>query len=50
MKVVTLASSSKGNCILVFNDTTKILIDIGISISELETKLKGNMPNLGGLM
>ena len=39
MKVVTLASSSKGNCILVFNDTTKILIDIGISLSELETKL-----------
>ena len=39
MKVVTLASSSKGNCILVFNDETKILIDIGISISELETKL-----------
>ena len=39
MKVVTLASSSKGNCILVFNDVTKILIDVGISISELETKL-----------
>ena len=39
MKIVTLASSSKGNCILVYNETTKILVDIGISLSELETKL-----------
>lgn len=39
MKIVTLASSSKGNCILVYNEDTKILVDIGISISELETKL-----------
>lgn len=39
MKVVTLASSSKGNCILVYNDQTKILVDIGIAISELEEKL-----------
>lgn len=39
MKIVTLASSSKGNCILIFNQDTKILIDIGISLSELESKL-----------
>lgn len=39
MKVVTLASSSKGNCILVYNDDTKILIDIGIALSDLEIKL-----------
>ena len=39
MKVCTLASSSKGNCVLVFNEDTKILIDIGITLSELETKL-----------
>ena len=39
MKIVTLASSSKGNCILVYNDDTKILVDIGISLSDLEIKL-----------
>ena len=39
MKIVTLASSSKGNCILVYNDDTKILVDIGITLSELEEKL-----------
>lgn len=39
MKVCTLASSSKGNCVLVYNDSTKILIDIGITLVELEEKL-----------
>ena len=39
MKVCTLASSSKGNCVLIYNETTKILIDIGITIGELEAKL-----------
>lgn len=39
MKVCTIASSSKGNCVLVYNETTKILIDIGITLSELEEKL-----------
>jgi len=47
MKACTLASSSKGNCVLVFNEDTKILIDIGITLSELETKLNilGINPN-----
>ncbi len=40
MKVVTLASSSKGNCILVFNENTKILIDAGIKLAEINAKLK----------
>ena len=40
MRVVTLASSSKGNCTLVWTESTKILIDIGITCSECEMKLK----------
>ena len=39
MRVVTLASSSKGNCILVYTKDTKILVDIGIRLEELEHKL-----------
>ena len=40
MRVVTLASSSKGNSVLVWTDSTKILIDLGITCSEVELKLK----------
>ena len=40
MRVVTLASSSKGNCTLVWTDSTKILIDLGITCSECEIKLQ----------
>lgn len=39
MRVCTLASSSKGNCTLVFTGKTKILIDVGITLEDLETKL-----------
>lgn len=39
MRVCTLASSSKGNCTIVYTDKTKILIDIGITLDDLETKL-----------
>lgn len=40
MKVCTLASSSKGNCILVFTENTKILIDLGVTVSYVEEKLQ----------
>lgn len=39
MKVVTLASSSKGNCVLVIGENTNLLIDAGINISNLISKL-----------
>lgn len=39
MRVVTLASSSKGNCVLIYTDTTHILIDMGIKLDECEAKL-----------
>lgn len=39
MRIVTLASSSKGNCILVYTQNTKILVDIGIKLDDLEHKL-----------
>ncbi len=39
MKIVTLASGSKGNCTLLQSEKCKILIDAGINVSEIETKL-----------
>lgn len=39
MRVCTLASSSKGNCILVYTDNEKILIDMGITMRETVEKL-----------
>ena len=40
MKITTLASGSKGNCTLVETEKTKILIDAGISLAEIEKKLE----------
>ena len=39
MRFCTLASSSKGNISIVYTDNTRILIDAGISLSEIELKL-----------
>lgn len=41
MKIVTLGSGSKGNCTVISTDTTIILIDAGLPIHEIETKLLG---------
>lgn len=40
IKVVTLSSSSKGNCVLIIGEQTNMLIDAGINISNLIEKLK----------
>ncbi len=53
MRVVTLASSSKGNCILVYTENTKVLVDIGICLDELEKKLnilKINPAEISGIL
>lgn len=39
MKLITLASGSKGNCTYLETDNVKILIDAGITLTELESKL-----------
>jgi phosphoribosyl 1,2-cyclic phosphodiesterase len=39
-KVISLASSSKGNCILVIAGRHKFFVDFGISVKELLRKLK----------
>lgn len=39
MKVCCLASGSKGNCTFIESDSTKILIDIGLSTKEVERRL-----------
>ena len=39
MKVITLASGSKGNCTLIETEKVKILVDAGISLAEIEEKL-----------
>lgn len=40
MKVITLASGSKGNCTLIATDTTKILVDQGLTLVDVEARLK----------
>ena len=42
LNIHSLFSSSKGNCTYVFSDTTKILIDIGISPKRLVENLEKN--------
>ncbi len=39
MKIVNLGSGSKGNCTLVYSENTKVLIDAGLPLLEIETKL-----------
>lgn len=39
MKVCSLASSSKGNCTCVYSEDSIILIDMGITLKDLEEKL-----------
>lgn len=39
MRVITLASGSKGNCTLIEGSSTKLLVDAGISAKELERRL-----------
>lgn len=39
MKVCSLASSSKGNCTIVYNEHQVLLVDMGITVKELEEKL-----------
>ena len=39
MDIVVLASGSKGNVSYITSSNTKILIDIGLSIKNIESKL-----------
>lgn len=40
LKLQTLASGSKGNCIYIATETTEILIDIGLSLPQIEERIK----------
>lgn len=53
MKICSLASSSKGNCTLCYNDDEILIIDMGITLKDLEEKLqrlKLNIANVVGLI
>jgi len=53
MKVCSLASSSKGNCTIVYNDREILLVDMGITLKDLESKmdrLKLNMSHIVGVV
>ena len=39
MKIVNLGSGSKGNCTLIKSNSTTIMIDAGLPLNEIETKL-----------
>lgn len=40
LRIVSLASGSKGNCTLIFSDNTALLCDAGISVSKISEELK----------
>ena len=40
MKVCSLASSSKGNCTIIYNDDEILIVDMGITLKDLESKLE----------
>ncbi|HOO22653.1 MAG TPA: MBL fold metallo-hydrolase [Clostridia bacterium] len=40
IKITSLGSGSKGNCVLISNGTNRLLIDAGLSISAIYKKLK----------
>ena len=44
-----LASGSKGNATLIFNESTNLLIDFGISENELNSKLNNIGKNIANL-
>ena len=51
MKVCSLASSSKGNCTIVYNENEILVVDMGITFKEFEEKinlLKLNLDNVIG--
>ena len=53
MKIINLGSGSKGNCTLVTSNNTIILIDAGLSVAEIETKLdylKVDPANIDGIL
>ena len=53
MRFCSLASSSKGNCHIVYDDDEILLVDMGISLKDLEEKfnrLKLNMNNISGVI
>lgn len=49
MKVVQIASGSKGNCTYICTEKTKIILDCGISKKRIEEALAKNEMNLDGL-
>ena len=53
MRFCSLASSSKGNCHIVYSDNEILLVDMGITLKDLEEKfnrLKLNMQNIIGIV
>jgi len=53
MRVCSLASSSKGNCNIVYSDTEILVIDMGITLKDLEEKfarLKLDMNKIVGVL
>ncbi|MFQ9212440.1 MAG: MBL fold metallo-hydrolase [Eubacterium ventriosum] len=53
MKLSSISSSSKGNCILVENNNSSILVDVGISRKKAEEGLEffGKKPeNIDGIV
>lgn len=49
LEILTIASSSKGNCICIRNDSLTLLIDMGISLCHLKSALDYYKINIGSI-
>lgn len=49
MRIINLASGSKGNCTLIEHGTTKILVDVGIGVKVLNERLRDAGSSLDGV-
>ncbi len=50
MQITALASSSKGNCYLISDGVSSILIEIGIPLKEIKSKVDINFTSLSGCL
>src|SRR5690625_74135 len=50
IEITTLASGSKGNCYLVTDGSTTLLLECGISLKEIRKALNFNTSNLAGCL
>ena len=50
MRFVPFASSSRGNCYLVDDGQTKVLLECGLSLKEIQRHLQHRLSDVAGML